>query len=108
MANQEAKRILSTIQSLKGKRPESERSYYFTCSFDPTVHIEEEFRLARTNCHTHEVECSHDSDYAMIFGKGALADQDKIDVECVRSYLLDHGWKEQPEGYRVEEMVSED
>jgi len=89
MESEAPKRILSEI------KPEFD--YYFTCWFDPSVPIEEEVQEAKAHCNTNEVVCDHQAgqEYAIVKGRGASADQNKKDVECVRSYLIDyHGWEE--------------
>lgn len=98
METQEIKRTLSKIKTNHDK-PETERNYYFYCWFDPVVPIEEEFQEVKKHCNTYEVDCDHqaDQDSATIVGRGGFADKNKRDVECVRSYLLTHGWKEEEE-----------
>ena len=96
MEAQDIRRTLSRLKTDHNK-PETEREYYFSCWFAPSVRIEEEFREVCKYFDTFEVDCDHQSnqDSATIVGRGAFADQNKIDVEWVRSYFLDHGWKEE-------------
>jgi hypothetical protein len=99
METQEVRRTVSKIKTLGSNKPEPERNFYFYCWFDPAVRIREEFQEGRKHCNTYEVDCDHqpDQDAATIVGRGAFADQNKKDVECVRSYFVDHGWKEEEE-----------
>ena len=96
MKAQRARGTLSEVKTDHNK-PETERIYYFNCWFDPVVPMMEEFQEVREHCDTFEVDCdcqpNHSS--ATIVGRGGFADKNKTDVECVRSYLLSHGWKEQ-------------
>jgi hypothetical protein len=96
MKTQRARRTLSKVKTDHNK-PETERIYYFNCWFDSGVPILEEFEEVKALCNTHEVDCDHqpDLDSATIVGRGAFADQNKKDVECVRSRLLTHGWAEE-------------
>ena len=89
MKPEEAKRVLSEV------KPEFD--YHFICWFDPVVRIEEEVLEAKKHCNTNDVVCDRQpgQDFAIVKGRGASADQNKMDVECVRSYLIDyHGWTE--------------
>ena len=97
METQEVRKTLSKVKTLNSDKPETERNYYFNCWFDPAVHMRVEFQEARKYCDTYEVDLDHQSDQeaATIVGRGAFADQNKKDVECLRSYFLDHGWKEE-------------
>lgn len=99
MKTEKAKRTLSKVKILNGNKHETERIYYFNCWFDHAVRIEEEFQEVRKHCDTFDVDCDHqpDHDSATIVGRGAFTDKNKRDVECVRLYLLTHGWKEQEE-----------
>jgi hypothetical protein len=89
------KKTLSKVWILNGSKPESERNYYFYCWFDSTVRVTEEFQEATTHCRTSEVVCNHkpEDDAAIIVGRGRYAYRNKDNVECVRSYFLEHGWK---------------
>lgn len=88
MQTQSVKRILSRVKP--------EFNNYFTCWFDPIVHVVEEVQEAKKDCKTNQVVCDHqpDQDAAIVVARGAFVDQNKRDVECVRIYLLKHGWKE--------------
>lgn len=98
METQEVRRTLSRVKTPNSDKPEAEQNHYFNCWFDPVVQIREEFQAARKYCDTYEVDCDHqpDQDFETIVGRGAYADKNK-DIECVRSYLLAHGWKEEEE-----------
>jgi hypothetical protein len=64
------------------------------------VHVVEEVREAKTHCSTDEVVCDHQPDQgtAIVKGRVHFADQNTMDVGCVRSYLLDYlGWTEAEE-----------
>lgn len=96
METKEAKRILTKGQIVNSDKQETERDYYFICWFDQAVHMEEEFQQATKHCNTDHVLCDHQPDLvtSIVMGRGRWADKNKKDVECVHSYLLDHGWKE--------------
>ena len=98
MKTQGVRRTLSKVRTDHNK-PETEREYYFSRWFDPSVRVEEEFQQVRKYFDTFEVDCDHqpNRDSATIVGRGAFADRNKIDVEWVRSYFLEHGWKEERE-----------
>jgi hypothetical protein len=98
LRTQAVRRTLSKVKTNHDK-PEADRTYYFCCWFDPSVRIEEEFREVRKYFDTFEVDCEHrsDEDSATIVGRGIFADRNKLDLEWVRSYFLDHGWKEEDE-----------
>jgi hypothetical protein len=101
MKPQEVRKTLSKVKANTDK-PESVRSYYFYCWFDPAVRIRQQFLEARQHCNPHGVDLNYQSglDAAMIVGRSAYADQNKKDVECIRSYFLDQGWKEEDEEVR--------
>ena len=90
------KKTISKVWILNHNKPESERNYYFYCWFDSTVHITDEFQEAKTQCKATAVVCGHkqNEDAAIIVGRGKWGYGNKKDVECVRSYFLDHGWKQ--------------
>lgn len=96
MGTQEVRRTLSKVKTNPHK-PESERNYYFLCWFDPVVRMTEEFEEARRHCNAYELDCDHQGyqDEATIVGRGSFADQNRKDVECIRTFFLDHGWKEE-------------
>jgi hypothetical protein len=83
------KRTLSKIKP--------ELNYHFICWFDLAVPVEEEIQEAKRHCNTNEVVCNHQPghDFATVQGTGVSEEQNRMDVECVRSYLMDyHGWEE--------------
>jgi hypothetical protein len=98
MKTKRIRRTLSKVITNLNK-PETNREYHFCCWFDPSVNIEDEFQEVRKYFDTFEVDCDHkpNKDSATIVGRGAFAERNKIDVEWVRSYFLDHGWKEEEE-----------
>src|SRR5208283_3925807 len=95
VSTEAARRSLSKVWILNGTRPEHQRNYYFYCWFDSRVQIEEEFREATMHCFTHELGCDpqHEQGSAIIVGRSRWAFRNKSDIECVRSYLLGHGWE---------------
>ena len=88
------KKTLSKVWILNRNKPEFERNYYFYCWFDPTVGFVKEFQEATTHCKTNEVVCNHkpEGDAAIIVGRGKYPYLNRNNVECVRSYFLEHGW----------------
>ena len=78
----------------KLSKVQPELGYHFMCLWDGTVDIEEEIAEAQKHCNTYEVQCDHlpDDDSAIIYGGSANEELNKLEVSCVHSYLLEHGW----------------
>jgi hypothetical protein len=87
--NDEAvKRLLTGITIVR-------KQYQFTCAFSENVDIEKEVRQAQQKCGAPSplhVTCIPDKGTAVVMATIYDEGSNKKLVECVRSYLLAHGW----------------
>lgn len=95
MKQETVKRTLSGISVIR-------KQYQFSCAFGENVDIEEEVREAQKECGAPSplhVSCVRNSLSAVV--KGTIYDEEsnKKLVECVRSFLLTHGWTHSDEEY---------
>jgi hypothetical protein len=81
------------MQKTLSETRQTTNGYEFKCSCEVTVDIDKEITEAKRHCHTYEVWCDqYNKDSAIIISVGAHEDWNKRDINCVRSYLLNHGW----------------
>jgi hypothetical protein len=90
--------LSKAMEKMLSETRRTTNGYEFKCWCEVTVDIKKEITEAKTHCHTYEVWCDqYKKDSAIIISVGANEDQNKMDIECVRSYLLNHGWQEEME-----------
>ena len=72
----------------------TELGCYFQCVWDEPTDIAKEFEEAQSHCATFEVYCDYEpnEDTAMIHGASLHDQLNRAGVECIHSYLLEHGW----------------
>jgi hypothetical protein len=72
--------------------------YWVTCNWNGKVDIEAQVREARQNCEAWDLLLNHqpDQEFAVLSGGSANPLKNVQQLNCVRTYLIDHfGWREE-------------
>jgi hypothetical protein len=68
--------------------------YQFTCRYDESVDMAKEILEAKKNCNTFDILCvyTQGQSVAVVRALGAHDEKNKLRIDSLRTYLLEHGW----------------